>query len=175
LPERELPETEVPEFIELRIAEDGDAAFLFQLYCDIRHAEVSGWGWPAAQREAFLRMQFEAQRRSYAAAYPGATDEIVCLGGLPVGRRLVSAIPDGMRLVDIGLLSEYRNRGIGTRLIRQFLESCDVSCEAGPRIASLQVLRGNPAGNLYRRLGFRETGSDGMYIQMQRLPKGVSA
>jgi len=32
------------------------------------------------------------------------------------------------------------------------------------------VLRGNPALRLYERLGFKETGSDPMYIQMQWEP-----
>jgi len=148
---------------ELRDACDGDLPFLFSLYCDVRSPEVNAWGWAAIQRDAFLRMQFDAQRRSYQAAYPQATHHIVCLGGVPIGRRLVAATPEGIRLVDIALLDAYRNRGIGTRLIQQLVDES----AAGSVALSLQVLRGNPAQRLYERMGFIETGADAMYITMQ--------
>jgi|SRR5580658_4231710 ribosomal protein S18 acetylase RimI-like enzyme len=148
---------------ELRDANAGDLPFLFSLYCDVRSPEVNAWGWAASQRDAFLRMQFDAQRRSYQAAYPQATHHIVCSGSVPIGRRLVAAAPEEVRLVDIALLSAYRNCGIGTRLIQQLVDES----AAGGVALSLQVLRGNPAQRLYERLGFIETGADAMYITMQ--------
>lgn len=149
--------------LELRSACEGDLPFLFSLYCDVRSPEVNAWGWPASQVDAFLRMQFDAQRRSYQAACPQATHHIVCVGSVPIGRRLVAATPEAVRLVDIALLSAYRNRGIGTRLIQQLMDET-----AAARVAlNLQVLRGNPAQRLYERMGFSETGADAMYITMQ--------
>ena len=139
--------TEVP--LALRDACAADQQFLFTLYCDVREPEVNAWGWPAGQRDAFLRMQFEAQRLVYLAAYPEATHHIVSMGDVPIGRRLVATTPEGMRLVDIALLASYRNRGIGTQLIRQLTDQC----VAGGAL-SLQVLRGNPAQRLYERDGF---------------------
>jgi GNAT superfamily N-acetyltransferase len=152
--------------VSLRPAQDEDQPFLFALYCDVRGPEVDAWGWPAPQREAFLRMQFEAQRRSYRAAYPDASDQIVCWEGAPVGRILVNAAAEGSLLVDVALLAAFRNRGIGTRLIQEAIGEC------GQRQCAmrLQVLRGNPAHRLYLRFGFHETGSDAMYIQMERTP-----
>lgn len=159
-----MPDTpEQLEPIELRDACAEDLKFLFSLYCDVRGPEVDAWDWPSSQRDAFLRMQFEAQRQSYLAAYPGSTHHIVSSGGVPIGRRLVAATPDGMRLVDIALLASYRNRGIGTRLIQQLTDQS----AAGGGALSLQVLRGNPALRLYQRMGFRETSADAMYITMQ--------
>jgi ribosomal protein S18 acetylase RimI-like enzyme len=155
--------------LEFRDAVSGDTPFLFSLYCDVRTPELDAWGWPAAQREPFLRMQFEAQRRSYEAAYPEATHEIVCSGGVEVGRRLVAHTPAGMHLVDIALLTAHRNRGIGTRLIQQMLDECAASnCPL-----ALSVLQGNPALRLYQRLGFHQTSADPMYIQMAWLPETV--
>jgi ribosomal protein S18 acetylase RimI-like enzyme len=148
---------------ELRNACEDDLPFLFSLYCDVRSPEVNAWGWTASQRDAFLRMQFDAQRRSYQAAYPQATHHIVCSGGVPIGRRLAAAAPEGLRLVDIALLGAYRNRGIGTRLIQQLMDES----AAGSVALSLQVLRGNPAQRLYERMGFIETAADAMYITMQ--------
>jgi ribosomal protein S18 acetylase RimI-like enzyme len=156
---------------ELRDAGGEDLPFLFELYCDVRGPEVNAWGWPAAQCDAFLRMQFEAQRQSYLAAYPDAIHHIVHSNGIDVGRRLVAATPEEMRLVDIALLSTYRNRGIGAQLIQQLMDDCDgAGC-----VLRLQVLRGNPAQRLYERLGFRETstetGAAAMYIEMARAPE----
>ena len=156
----------MPDNLNLRPAQDGDQAFLFALYCDVRGPEVDAWGWPAAQREGFLRMQFEAQRRSYRAAYPEAADRIVLNGEEPIGRVFLADASDGMQLVDIALLAAFRNRGIGTWLIQEAMEEC------GRRRCALrlQVLRGNPALRLYLRIGFHEVSSDAMYIQMERTP-----
>jgi ribosomal protein S18 acetylase RimI-like enzyme len=157
------------EAVKVREAGTGDLPFLFALYCDVRGPEVSAWGWPAPQCDAFLRMQFDARQRSYLAAYPQAADQIISSHGENIGRRLTAVTPGGMCLVDIALLAAYRNQGIGTQLIRQLMEDCD----ATGRMLRLQVLRGNPAQRLYHRLGFRETDSDAeaIYIEMTRAPE----
>jgi ribosomal protein S18 acetylase RimI-like enzyme len=152
--------------LEMREARAEDLGFLFALYCDVRGPEVSAWGWPAVQRDTFLRMQFEAQRWSYQAAYPEASNQIVCSGGVAIGRRLVARTMEWVHLVDIALLAAYRNQGIGTRLIQELMDDCDAQNGA----LSLQVMRGNPALRLYQRMGFGEIGVDPMYIQMQWIP-----
>jgi ribosomal protein S18 acetylase RimI-like enzyme len=68
-----------------------------------------------------------------------------------------------MQLIYIALVTGYRNRGIGAWLIRQLM----ADCEAEGAALYLQVLSGNPAQRLYQRLGFRETESTSMYIQMR--------
>jgi ribosomal protein S18 acetylase RimI-like enzyme len=156
--------------ITLRNATPEDAEFLAHLYFDTRRREVSAWGWPQAQQEMFLRMQFDAQRRSYRAGFPDAVDHIVCLDGADVGRMLVGREPGGMRLIDIALLEEHRNHGVGTGLLRQLLEEC----EAQGGTLRLQVLQDNPAMRLYRRLGFIETGGDAMYALMEWSPSRPS-
>ena len=149
----------MPEAVELRNACGDDAAFLLELYRNVRSAEVNAWGWPAAQRDAFLVMQFEAQRRSYLAAYPESAHQIICCGGAAIGRLLVARVPEGMRLVDIALAAAYRNRGIGAGLIQKLMDDCRrKSCAL-----HLNVMRGNPAHRLYQRMGFRETGADAAF------------
>jgi GNAT superfamily N-acetyltransferase len=152
--------------MELRDALPEDLPFLFQLYCDVRGPEVSAWGLPAGQADVFLRMQFDAQRRSYQASFPQATHQIVLSDGQPVGRRLAAHTADGLHLVDIALLAPHRNHGLGTRLIRELMEQA----EAAGSALHLHVLRGNPAHRLYQRLGFAETAADAMYIQMAWKP-----
>jgi len=156
--------------ITLRDAVPEDLPFLARLYSDTRRQEVAPWGWPPEQQEMFLRMQFDAQRASYRSVYPGATDRIVCLENTAVGRMLVNEDAAGMRLVDIALLAEQRNRGIGTELLCGLLREC----ETQGRILCLQVLQGNPAIRLYQRLGLRQSGGDSMYAQMEWTPLPVT-
>ena len=154
--------------ITLRNATPEDTQFLALLYGDTRCREVNEWGWPPEQQELFLRMQFDAQCRSYRAAFPKATDSIVCLEGHAIGRILVDQDSSGKRLIDIALLGEYRNRGIGSNLLRQMLQECKMQ----GRALRLQALQGNPAIRLYQRLGFQQSSADPMYAQLQWLPSG---
>jgi ribosomal protein S18 acetylase RimI-like enzyme len=151
----------------LRLVRPEDQDFLFKLYASTRAQEIAAFGWPVAQQEAFLRMQFMAQQRSYESAYPQAEHQIVEQGGAPIGRIMVHREKDFARLVDIALLTEYCGKGIGSGLISALMEQC-----AGDGATlKLQVRQANPAVRLYERLGFIRAGEDAMYIQMERRTK----
>jgi len=152
--------------ISLRPFRADDQEFLFALYASTRLHEIAGFGWPAAQQEMFLRMQFNAQYRSYEAAYGHAEHQIVEQDGKPVGRIMVQWEKDFALLVDIALLAEHRGRAIGGDLLRDLIQKCT---QAGVPLR-LQVLKTNPALRLYQRLGFTSTGEDQMYIQVERPP-----
>jgi len=152
--------------ISLRPFRADDQEFLYQLYASTRLHEIAGFGWPAAQQEMFLRMQFNAQYRSYQAAYGQAEHQIVEQDGKPVGRIMVLWEKDFALLVDIALLAEYRGRGVGSELLGELVQKCT---RMGVPLR-LQVLKTNPALRLYQRLGFATTGEDQMYIQMERRP-----
>lgn len=156
--------------IELRPEAEGDAAFLARLYCDTRRHEVAAWGWPPAQEELFLTMQFEAQRRGYRQTYPNAVGRIVRVVETDAGRLLVNEESSSIHLIDIALLEEYRNRGIGTQLLNELQRECDLRQMA----LRLHVLAVSPARRLYRRMGLEEVGADEIYIQMERSPKPAS-
>jgi ribosomal protein S18 acetylase RimI-like enzyme len=145
-----------------------DEPFLFMLYCSTRANEMTAWGWPPAQQEAFLKMQFNGQRHSYRSQFPEAERHIIVLQSEPVGRLLVSKSPEEIILVDIALLPEHRHHGIGTTLLRDVL----VEATRSSRKVRLQVLKANPAQHLYRCLGFSAISEDGLYIQMEWLPPG---
>jgi ribosomal protein S18 acetylase RimI-like enzyme len=142
---------------------DDDEAFLRSLYASTRQEEIAAWGWPAAQGEAFLQMQFRAQHAGYVAAYPGAQHDLILEDGQPVGRLYVWRKGDELRLVDISLLPATRGRGIGTALIRQLVAE---AAAQGKRLC-LQVVTTNRARRLYLRLGFRRTGGNAVYDEME--------
>lgn len=144
--------------------------FLFQLYASTRQQEIAAFGWPPAQQEAFLRMQFNVRERSYESAYPEPDHRLIFDDqSRPIGRMLLAWHPDHVSLVDIALLPEYRGHGIGTQLLRELLADSDKKTLA----VRLQVLRTNPAARLYERLGFTRTGEDQMYYQMEYKKPGV--
>ena len=147
-----------------------DAEFLFRVYAATRAEEMAILGWPAAQQEMFLRMQFRVRRQSYAAAYADASAAILLAGEQPAGAATVWRGPGELRLVDIALLPEYRNRGFGAEWISRLIEEAD----AAALPLRLSVLRGNPAIRLYRRLGFVATADGSMYIEMEHKHAAVN-
>jgi GNAT superfamily N-acetyltransferase len=144
--------------ISLRPYDEIDREFLFRLYASTRAEEIAPFGWPPAQQEAFLRMQFTAQHRWYSMNYEQ--------DGVPIGRIMAWRQPRAAVLIDIALLPEHRGKGIGGELIRQLIQQCD---QQGLPLR-LQVLRVNPALRLYERLGFARTQEDQIYIHMERPP-----
>jgi len=150
--------------IELRPFSTDDQDFLYRLYSSTRLAELAPFGWDTAQQDAFLRMQFNARQRWYEMAYQGADHRLIMVDGEPAGRILVHRGSNAHVLVDIALLTEYRNRGVGTHLLRQLI----AEAERDGAAVRLQVLKSNPAYRLYQRLGFVKTGEEGMYFQMEK-------
>ena len=152
--------------VTLRPLRSDDQEFLFKLYSSTREQEFAGLGWPAAQLETFLRMQFNAQQRWYETLYAQAEHRIVEQDGRPIGRLLVQRNEDFTQLVDIALLAEHRGQGIGGALLGELIQQCTRDGSA----LRLQVLKTNPAQRLYERLGFSKVSEDQMYFQMERKP-----
>jgi GNAT superfamily N-acetyltransferase len=150
----------------LRPFHPDDQEFLFKLYASTRLHEIAGFGWPEAQQEMFLRMQFNAQQRWYESMYAQAEHQVVEQDGKPIGRLMVLREKNSALLVDIALLAEHRGQGIGGALIGELIQQCR---RQGIPV-KLQVLKTNPALRLYERLGFLQTGEDQMYIQMKCEP-----
>ncbi len=152
--------------ISLRSVEEGDRAFLYRLYASTRADELAAWGWAEPQREAFLQLQFRAQQMHYQSQMPHAVHQVICLDDQPIGRLILATDAEAVRIADIGLLPEYRNRGIGATLIGDIIAS---AAPAG-RTVRLQVAVHNPAQHLYERLGFHVVAQSDIYYQMETAP-----
>jgi ribosomal protein S18 acetylase RimI-like enzyme len=152
-----------PSRIALRLASPDDHDFLMDVYASTRHEEMQSWGWSSAQQSGFVRLQFDARRRTYAATFPAAAENLILFDVVPIGSMIVARSAGDFRLVDISILPEYRNRGIGTMLIANlFAES-----EQQKVPLRLSVLRGNRAMHVYEKLGFVVIGSDEVYLEME--------
>lgn len=147
----------------VRPVEPGDEPFLFEVYSSTRADEMAAWGWGAAQQEAFLRLQFNGQQGFYRMQYPEAEHQIILLGDQPVGRMIVISTKDEIRLADIVVLPEYRNRGIGASLIKDL---CAEAERQGVPVR-LRVLKSNrDAARLYERMGFTADGENETHFNM---------
>jgi len=156
---------------ELRAVGPADAPFLRRLYASTRASELADVGWQPEQLDAFLEMQFSARERHYREQFPVTEDLLVLVDGHPAGRLCVERGRGETRIVDIALLPERRGSGIGSALIAGLQEE---ATSAGTPLA-LQVEAGNPAANLYRRLGFVIDAGDGVYNAMRWLPQPIGA
>lgn len=150
--------------ISLRAATPDDEAFLLDVYASTRIDELAGTGWDDNQKLAFIRMQFLVRERTY----PQVDSRIILLNGRPVGRLMVDRNDDAILLRDIALLTEYRNSGIGSRLIEELLQEA----AAAGKPVHLHVLAMSPAVRLYERLGFRSSGDEAgaAYLEMKWVP-----
>ncbi|MFH5181688.1 GNAT family N-acetyltransferase [Paenibacillus sp. TAB 01] len=140
-----------------------DELFLYELYSETRRNELSALGWDDSQMNAFLRMQFDAQRHSYRAHYPNLLQRIIFKNEERVGQISSAVTEQSVVLVDIAILPVYRNLGIGTRLLTELKETAR---QQGKSVR-LHVLQHNPAQRLYARLGFGVTGEQFPYVAME--------
>ena len=73
---------------------------------------------PEEQKQHFINMQFDAQRYHYQTYYDNAEFQIIEQNRRSIGRLYVDRMPDQIRVMDLTLIPERRNKGIGSRLIR---------------------------------------------------------
>jgi ribosomal protein S18 acetylase RimI-like enzyme len=142
--------------ITLRPAARDDYDFLWALLVDTLRPYVEAtWGWDEAYQRTRFRDHFDP-----------APQDIILADGVAVGVFRVERREDSIFLSNIGITPAYQGLGIGTRLIQDLLEegqSMGVPVE-------LQVLRVNPARDLYERLGFGIVGESETHWEMRREP-----
>lgn len=115
--------------------------------------------WTDGQKKAFLNMQFDAQHRYYREQFPAADYLVIERDGEAIGRIYLDRRADELRLIDIALIPEARNQGLGKALLLDLLDEGRAS--ALP--VRIHVERSNPAMRLYLRLGFMPIEDQGVY------------
>lgn len=157
--------------LSLRPATIDDEALLIAILASTRELELRALSWNPAQAQMFLDLQYKAQQQSYRVSHPAAENNIIFLGDTPIGRMLVDRSGDAIHLVDIALLTEYRNKHFGTRLIEGLLSEG----AAKNKPVELSVFSGNPAVKLYERLGFSKVNEQASYLRMRKSPNAVAS
>jgi ribosomal protein S18 acetylase RimI-like enzyme len=144
-----------------------DEAFLYQVYASTRAEELAQVPWTETEKADFLRMQFTAQHRSYHEQFPDASFQIILLDGHSIGRLYLNRNADEILVIDIALLPEHRNRGLGGAIMREILSE---AARANTPV-HIHVEHLNRALHLYERLGFSKIGVDSVYFLMEWRPR----
>ena len=150
--------------LELRPVNTDDDAFLLSVYDSTRAEELDQVQWEEGQREAFLKWQFEMQRREYDARFPDAEYDVILIDGEPAGRIWIGRRDEEIRLLDIAILTAFQNRGAGTILL---LKLIDEATATGKRLRHMVFVLNNNAHRFYERLGFVEIDDVGGYKHME--------
>lgn len=143
-----------------------DMPFLRALYREVREPELALTAWDAETRERFADQQFELQDRWYRGHYPGAQLLAIEREGRLIGRLYLQAGADELRLIELTIAADERNRGLGTAIVTSVME---LAATRGTPV-TLHVEGFNPAMRLYARLGFRPGAANGIYVPMRWEP-----
>lgn len=159
------------EIYRLRAAQRADAEFQFDLFRANHGAMLASGGLPEATIDNLLAMQFRARAASYQEKFPHARRSILEAGDGPIGELIgeliVSEETDGaLYIVDVALRPEWRGRGVGGALMRSVVASCGL--DGGVR--AMAALSNQPSRKMFARLGFVETGSDEVFVELRWRP-----
>ena len=152
------------EALTLKPVTNDDEEFLLSVYDSTRTEELAQAEWQPGQREAFLKWQFDLQRREYDARFPDADYFVITIDESPAGRIWIGQDDKQIRLLDIAILPEFQNRGAGTMLLHRLI---DESKRAGKALRHMVFVLNNDAHRFYERLGFVVIEEFGAYKHME--------
>lgn len=148
----------------LRQVAEHDDEFLLSVYYSTRAEELAQATWQPGQREAFVKWQYEMQRAEYQARYPDAEYDVVLVDDQPAGRIWIGRDAEEIRLLDIALLPEFQNCGVGTLLLRWLIDEAKAANKA---LRHMVFVMNNDAHRFYERLGFVVIEEFGAYKHME--------
>jgi GNAT superfamily N-acetyltransferase len=140
-----------------------DEAFLLSVYGSSRAEEMARVPWSEEQKQAFVKMQFTAQRDHYALVYPEAKHDIIYAAEKPVGRIYVDRNAERVHVLDVTVLPEHRGQGVGTALLRRLMDEAGAS---GIPV-TIYVELFNPSLQLFEGLGFQREKEEGYQFLMK--------
>lgn len=151
--------------IGLRPATSSDAPLLLEIYTSTRADEMAlvPW-WTGEQKASFVQMQSDAQHKHYRNNYPQAQYLIVTVNDRPAGRLYLAEKESELRILDLTLLPDERNQGVGSYLLNRLIEDSTAKKKA----LEIHVENFSPALRLLERLGFVNAQENGIYFLMKR-------
>jgi len=150
--------------VTLRPVTPEDDEFLLAVYASTRAEELAQVDWEPGQKEIFVAWQFGLQRQEYDARYPTARYQVILVNDQPAGRIWVGEDDTQIRLLDIGLLKDFQNRGVGTFLLKQLIAEAAVKNKL---LRHMVFVLNDNATRFYERLGFVEIEDLGGYKHME--------
>lgn len=77
---------------------------------------------PVSLATALLDAQFRAHRMDRQQRWPDAVDQIIEVHGVPAGRLTMSVADRQLRVLDFGLLTGFRGKGVGRAVLTDLIE-----------------------------------------------------
>lgn len=153
--------------LRLRPIQPTDMDTLLLIYGSTREKEMERVPhWSDLMKKEFITSQFRAQHEYYQKNYIGADFWVIEKDKKTVGRLYFhnNFQGQGMRIIDISILPEHRNKGIGKGIFEDLIKKATVQeCPL-----TIHVEAFNPAKNLYTRLGFKTINeTNGIYHLME--------
>jgi GNAT superfamily N-acetyltransferase len=149
--------------VALRPAAVEDEPFLLEVYASTRLEELDLTPWDQAQREAFVRMQFNAQGNHYQVNFPEAEHQVILFNSDRVGRLYIARLERTIRILDVTILPARRNAGIGTSILTGILKESEETAKP----VHIYVESFNPSLRLFERLGFRKVDASDYNLLME--------
>jgi ribosomal protein S18 acetylase RimI-like enzyme len=146
---------------------ENDSEFFMELFGEIKSSELHLHSWPEQIKNQLITMQFHAYEQCIMAEFPNSVDYLIVYQSEKAGRLQLNKNKDGIRLINISLLADYRNKGIGAEIINNIVTEAN---QKGIPVI-LEVDKINPAQNLYYRLGFKVIQQDEIKYSMKYTPE----
>jgi ribosomal protein S18 acetylase RimI-like enzyme len=148
----------------LRRVTPADEEFLVAVYRSTRADELAPVPWTDEQKDQFVRWQYGLQRNEYQARFPNTDYRVILLNNQPAGRIWVAEDELEIRLLDIAILQEFQNRGIGTALLKRLVQE---ATQLDKRLRHMVFVLNDSATRFYERLGFVVFEEQGAYKHME--------
>ena len=152
--------------VSFKAISESDMAFLCKLYQSTRWQEVQQAPWSDEQRVEFLTHQFNAQHTHYQKYYPHSDFLLICKNNKNIGRIYIDRDEKTICLIDITLLPEYRNQGLGSQILKELIQEA----RSQQKKIVIHVEKFNPAYNWYLKHGFQQIEDKGVYQYMEWRP-----
>lgn len=137
---------------------------LFEVFKECRSDLSWVTGFSETEKNQYLKTQFELEKTQFVTFYPKAEYYMVIKDNKCIGRLYIDYGENDIRILEIGLIEKYRNRGIGRSIIKNIIAKASEHNKS----VSLQVSWFNEkALKLYEELGFFVVENNQVSYEMQ--------
>ncbi|HMU66189.1 MAG TPA: GNAT family N-acetyltransferase [Cellvibrionaceae bacterium] len=158
----ELPPSKIANALWLVPTTDLHQAFLQRVFTQSRKALWQASGLDAPWIDKLLEDQYNLQQKNYGAQENGRYSYVIAAKGQWVGRLLVRADASTLHIMDIALLPEYQNQGIGQHVLTYLQQQASNRGQ----LLTLNTDATNRAYHWYLRCGFTVTQQVGIDCAM---------
>ena len=145
----------------LRLMVEDDQAFLDRLNAQERGPSYAELDLAEPLLRAMLATHLKAEADEFATLYPGRVELLILLRSAAIGRLVLNPEANEfglcLRIVDLVLLSDFQNRGIGSDLLCSVIDSARAL--RFTRLLARVFGANEGAIRLLKRVGFRQQGS----------------